>query len=95
MVSGSSGPIDPNKHPHPLGPGGEEHIAPLGPGGLAPSNHEKAYGMWAKMFPSATEDQLKKIIGTFVNQIISQVKQDSQNMIEALKKLKDDQDGDN
>jgi hypothetical protein len=72
-------------------------IPPTGAGSSNPvnpnnSNESPATGPFAKAFPDASPAQLKQITNTFINFSIQQMKQDQQNMLEALKKMQDDQD---
>lgn len=58
-------------------------------GNQAPSNNP-----FAKLLPGATPEEIKKFTNGFINFTIQQMKQDQQNMLEALQKMQqDDQDG--
>jgi hypothetical protein len=50
--------------------------------------------MWAKYFPTATPEQLKKIMSTFINYSIQQMKQSQDQLTEAIKESGQDDDGD-
>lgn len=67
-----------------------------GAGPQGPNEHNDVLppqdNAFAKMFPTATPDEVKKIVGNFINFTIQQMKQDQQNMLEALKQMQEDQD---
>lgn len=53
----------------------------------APSNNP-----FAKLLPGATPQEIQKFTNGFINFTIQQMKQDQDNMLQALKKMQDDQD---
>ena len=54
-------------------------------------NEPPAVGPFAKMFAGASPDEVKKITNNFINYTIQAMKQDQNNMLEALKKMQEDQ----
>jgi hypothetical protein len=55
----------------------------------APNSSQNPF---ARMFPTATPDELKKITQNFINFTIQQMKADQQHMLDALKQMQYDQD---
>jgi len=54
-------------------------------------NEPPAIGPFAKMLPGASPEEVKKITNNFINYTIQAMKQDQNNMLEALKKMQEDQ----
>lgn len=77
-------PITPDPNVNPINPS----PSPNKSEGFSPLDQ-----MFARMFPNAPPDDIKRMANSFFNSVISSIKQDQQNFTEALKKLQeDDQD---
>lgn len=70
-------------------------INPVSPNATNPLSPQEpscaGQNVFAKMFPTATPDQVKKIVNNFINYTIQQMKQDQQNMLDALKQMQEDE----
>ena len=72
-------------------PTGPHVQGPNGPG--EPNSQQNvATGPFAKLFPGASPEIVKKFTMSFINYSIQQMKQDQQNMLDAIKKMQEDQD---
>lgn len=71
----------------PPGSGPSSTQGPNAPEPIPPQDN-----VFAKMFPTAAPDQIKKIVTNFINFTISQMKQDQDNMLQALKQMQQDED---
>jgi hypothetical protein len=56
-------------------------------------NQPPSKSPFAKLMPGASAQEIQKFTNGFINFTIQQMKQDQQNMLEALKKMQEDQDG--
>lgn len=55
------------------------------------SNQPPSSNPFAKMLPGATPEEIQKFTNGFINFTIQQMKQDQQNMLEALQKMQQDE----
>jgi hypothetical protein len=77
-TTGGIPPFNPNNNPTPVS--------------NTESSNLEGSGPWAKYFPTASPDQLKKIMNNFVNATIQQMKEDQNRVLEALKKMQNGDD---
>jgi hypothetical protein len=80
-----TGPINPND------PNAQGAQAAGGASGASGSSGNVAQNPFAKIFPYATPDQVKQMMNSFINSVMTQMQQDNNQVLQALQKLQQDE----